>query len=142
MTVTPITMRTTEDRGAPIHAGQSVNIRLTLGAQSYQMTNEAYSPAFLRTVSRQVTLWVRGTAPTDRFRLEMCYYPVFNVSEVFDPGASLWAQVGQQIVLSAGQLVAAQTLDDVAYAIRVVRVSAPGVPTPGNFEVYSWSLRG
>jgi hypothetical protein len=106
------------------------------------MVAEATSPEALRGIVSALTLWIVGTAATDNFVLEMCYGPVFDTNGVFLPASSSWARVGSQVTLSAANLVAAQTVEDIAYAIRVVRVDAGGVAEAGNFDVYVWTLRG
>jgi hypothetical protein len=120
-----------------------VNIRLTKAGTEYIMTGETSTPPIARAVARTLTVWVEGTAQQDRFRLEMCYYPVFLADGSLDVGSSKWAQIGQDVVLSqVPGLVVSQTLDDLGHALRVVRVNAGGTPTAGDFNVYLWALNG
>lgn len=142
MAIAQIQTRVSADTEAQVHAGNVVSIRLQAQTLAYQMTAETSSPGILRLVAREITIWVRALVPGDIFRLEMCYYPVFLPNGDLDSLNSLWAQVGLPFTTTVAQPIASQTVTDMAYAIRVVRITAGGVPQAGNFEVYAWYLKG
>jgi len=123
-----------------VNPGSPVTIHRKAHATKHVMTAESYSPPILRGVANSITLWITGDAQ-DIFRLEMCYEPVFDANDEFDPDNSYWAFVGQEVTITAEKPTVGQTLDDMAYAVRVARVEA-SIPTAGDFTVHAWYLRG
>lgn len=140
-----ITEKTLVNPRAPSTAGTSgalVQLRRSMFGRKYVIVGEAYSPPLFRGSRDLMTLWVVGNAVTDKFRIEGAYDPEFDTNDDFDPGASSWAQVGNDVTLSIGRLIVSQTFNDLAYAFRIARLNGPGVPTAGDFSVYLWMLGG